>query len=110
MRELPPPAGRLRSGHRRFCGKRDRPIRARYDRARLSAGRPRGYECAPTVLDQAAATLRRWHDYRTRSEEHTSELQSLRHLVCRILLGKKENATELLAVRYLLSALLLGSS
>src|SRR5258705_1739613 len=25
-----------------------------------------------------------------RSEEHTSELQSLRHLVCRLLLGKKE--------------------
>src|ERR1039458_10438099 len=25
----------------------------------------------------------------TRSEEHTSELQSLRHLVCRLLLGKK---------------------
>src|ERR1039458_1860228 len=26
---------------------------------------------------------------RSRSEEHTSELQSLRHLVCRLLLGKK---------------------
>src|ERR1035441_1523922 len=26
---------------------------------------------------------------RTRSEEHTSELQSLRHLVCRLLLEKK---------------------
>src|ERR1035441_5457547 len=26
-----------------------------------------------------------------RSEEHTSELQSLRHLVCRLLLEKKEN-------------------
>src|ERR1039458_10650025 len=26
----------------------------------------------------------------TRSEEHTSELQSLRHLVCRLLLEKKE--------------------
>src|SRR5947199_7650566 len=33
--------------------------------------------------------------YRTqitgRSEEHTSELQSLRHLVCRLLLEKKKN-------------------
>src|SRR5437899_9003846 len=28
-------------------------------------------------------------DGRTRSEEHTSELQSLRHLVCRLLLEKK---------------------
>src|SRR5437899_6420941 len=26
-----------------------------------------------------------------RSEEHTSELQSLRHLVCRLLLAKKRN-------------------
>src|SRR5258705_884903 len=31
---------------------------------------------------------------RHRSEEHTSELQSLRHLVCRLLLEKKKNNTE----------------
>src|SRR5205814_9493090 len=30
----------------------------------------------------------------TRSEEHTSELQSLRHLVCRLLLEKKNNLRE----------------
>src|SRR5262245_64944848 len=30
---------------------------------------------------------------RHRSEEHTSELQSLRHLVCRLLLEKKKNKT-----------------
>src|SRR5258705_7713669 len=29
-----------------------------------------------------------------RSEEHTSELQSLRHLVCRLLLEKKKNTSE----------------
>src|SRR5437899_371738 len=29
-----------------------------------------------------------------RSEEHTSELQSLRHLVCRLLLEKKKNSEE----------------
>src|SRR5438045_9673426 len=29
-----------------------------------------------------------------RSEEHTSELQSLRHLVCRLLLEKKKNKNE----------------
>src|SRR5262245_65107371 len=29
-----------------------------------------------------------------RSEEHTSELQSLRHLVCRLLLEKKKNKHE----------------
>src|SRR5262245_63387548 len=28
---------------------------------------------------------------KSRSEEHTSELQSLRHLVCRLLLEKKKN-------------------
>src|SRR5258705_7540749 len=31
-------------------------------------------------------------DASERSEEHTSELQSLRHLVCRLLLEKKKNA------------------
>src|SRR5947199_5378990 len=31
-----------------------------------------------------------WH----RSEEHTSELQSLRHLVCRLLLEKKKNTNK----------------
>src|SRR5215212_11586796 len=30
---------------------------------------------------------------RRRSEEHTSELQSLRHLVCRLLLEKKKKTT-----------------
>src|SRR5471030_1130817 len=30
-------------------------------------------------------------DLMLRSEEHTSELQSLRHLVCRLLLEKKKN-------------------
>src|ERR1035438_2884416 len=31
--------------------------------------------------------------FRLRSEEHTSELQSLRHLVCRLLLEKKKKNT-----------------
>src|SRR5258705_3385015 len=36
-----------------------------------------------------------WHFTKEviRSEEHTSELQSLRHLVCRLLLEKKKNTT-----------------
>src|SRR5471030_3505686 len=33
---------------------------------------------------------RGWTDWTQRSEEHTSELQSLRHLVCRLLLEKKK--------------------
>src|SRR5437899_9332030 len=32
-----------------------------------------------------------------RSEEHTSELQSLRHLVCRLLLEKKKDIKEMAA-------------
>src|SRR5258705_7228296 len=32
---------------------------------------------------------------RSRSEEHTSELQSLRHLVCRLLLEKKKKTDSL---------------
>src|SRR5262245_63196611 len=40
---------------------------------------PRPAACAPTI------PTGRW-----RSEEHTSELQSLRHLVCRLLLEKKK--------------------
>src|SRR5947199_1203850 len=42
----------------------------------------------------ASAGLRNWprrSPRRARSEEHTSELQSLRHLVCRLLLEKKKH-------------------
>src|SRR5882724_12433139 len=39
----------------------------------------------------AAGRARQRHRGRRRSEEHTSELQSLRHLVCRLLLEKKKN-------------------
>src|SRR5205814_4284799 len=34
-------------------------------------------------------TMTPYHYWKKRSEEHTSELQSLRHLVCRLLLEKK---------------------
>src|SRR5690625_5830752 len=37
--------------------------------------------------------LWRWPWVRGRSEEHTSELQSRGHLVCRLLLAKKQSAT-----------------
>src|ERR1039458_3579011 len=39
-------------------------------------------------------------DAQRRSEEHTSELQSLRHLVCRLLLEKKKRSDLLLKVRF----------
>src|SRR5204862_7611755 len=59
-----------------------------------------GRELAVTqgvLADEAAALLvqffedRRLHERSPRSEEHTSELQSRRDLVCRLLLEKKNN-------------------
>src|SRR5438045_6989411 len=44
-----------------------------------------GLPCGQSERRHAGAGVR------TRSEEHTSELQSLRHLVCRLLLEKKKN-------------------
>src|SRR5205814_9551239 len=46
-----------------------------------------------TELSGLTFWWRRILDY-PRSEEHTSELQSLRHLVCRLLLEKKKNKKE----------------
>src|SRR6266481_8955072 len=37
--------------------------------------------------------VRGWPSHHPRSEEHTSELQSQFHLVCRLLLEKKKNKT-----------------
>src|SRR5438045_4739623 len=52
-----------------------------------------GSECLPAsdwsrVLERLTV-----HVCERRSEEHTSELQSLRHLVCRLLLEKKKKTT-----------------
>src|SRR5258705_4864666 len=56
---------------------------------------PRATSRRATRLDVANLTLapkRRCRVLVKRSEEHTSELQSLRHLVCRLLLDKKKKA------------------
>src|SRR5437899_5331448 len=46
----------------------------------------------PEVKDGWGIPVLRFHyQFSDRSEEHTSELQSLRHLVCRLLLEKKKN-------------------
>src|SRR5258705_1118862 len=50
------------------------------------AGR-RGAPAPPHATGQPAD---RWRVEVQRSEEHTSELQPLRHLLCRLLLGKKK--------------------
>src|SRR5205814_9658676 len=49
-----------------------------------------GWDPASTHLLPPPAGWRNW-----RSEEHTSELQSLRHLVCRLLLEKKKTKIEI---------------
>src|SRR5436853_5588967 len=67
--------------------------------ARLRKEKRKGfipYICAgdPTLkrtVDLAFALEKAGADMLERSEEHTSELQSLRHLVCRLLLEKKKN-------------------
>src|SRR2546425_8493528 len=50
---------------------------------------------SPARLGRAARPLRRCRRARVpaRSEEHTSELQSLAYLVCRLLLEKKKKTT-----------------
>src|SRR6266498_4882174 len=87
------------TGHRSSCG--------RSSATRWSAQRDRG-QCRPRDLDgladlgrcpmwtlvelavRALANEDRDHDIGPRSEEHTSELQSRPHLVCRLLLEKKK--------------------
>src|SRR5437899_8067241 len=56
---------------------------------------PAGQHAAPAGFPRAARPLAAktrgaWAVLPARSEEHTSELQSLRHLVCRLLLEKKK--------------------
>src|SRR5687767_15209255 len=70
--KLPPPAAR---SDELYVASRDRP----YLRAQEGAGVPG--EVAAATTDVAGEV--------PRSEEHTSELQSLAYLVCRLLLEKK---------------------
>src|SRR5438874_10225524 len=70
------------------------------DRERVRAEQPRGVDAAERApeaderadhgRDGLARARRRRH--RVRSEEHTSELQSRRELVCRLLLEKKKKS------------------
>src|SRR5437016_10284383 len=58
---------------------------------------------AATVISSRWPHCRRW-----RSEEHTSELQSLTNLVCRLLLEKKKRAVAALERVLLVEGLLHG--
>src|SRR5262245_66089588 len=57
-------------------------VQAAGNNAKVTIDRNTGL--GPEDIAQATSNLER-------SEEHTSELQSLRHLVCRLLLEKKKN-------------------
>src|SRR2546425_4815135 len=63
----------------------------------LEQGRAVGVPLPTTALVQEWLTMR--------SEEHTSELQSLAYLVCRLLLEKKKKITTLLTRSFVSSAL-----
>src|SRR6266403_5630828 len=82
-----------------ICGRRNRPV-ARRGYGGLLRSRPVSWRCVPKIFDQQ----RRHRGFAMpdtictafpslescRSEEHTSELQSRRDLVCRLLLEKKK--------------------
>src|SRR5258705_6117619 len=63
-------------------------FRSRHGRRRRSGDRAACHGVALEQVSQSGA--RRIEKLVRRSEEHTSELQSLRHLVCRLLLEKKK--------------------
>src|SRR2546425_9543177 len=68
-------------------------LRAEGEQAlRLIRGVDRAPVTLPATLD-ARVTAHGRHHARVRSEEHTSELQSLAYLVCRLLLEKKKHKT-----------------
>src|SRR5437899_9507111 len=66
--------------------------------AKLASSSPLSRSHRLTILSLPPLSTRRpsgdtatvWTSWGARSEEHTSELQSLRHLVCRLLLEKKK--------------------
>src|SRR3712207_8014719 len=53
--------------------------------------RPRLVFCASTIRDRLREPAQSSTVMMTRSEEHTSELQSRQYLVCRLLLEKKKS-------------------
>src|SRR5258705_7272204 len=67
----------------RCSGRRSRP--SRNGLGAVTFEYPRGRKFAQLMTHHVFGDVHR------RSEEHTSELQSLRHLVCRLLLEKKKN-------------------
>src|SRR5205814_10635397 len=94
------PKGRNRTGCHAFqspamATERASGIRNRTTRLSPRGSGTRGAHCGAAV--GGGGRGERWNrtpSVTNRSEEHTSELQSLRHLVCRLLLEKKNNKRE----------------
>src|SRR5690606_41649997 len=78
-----------RSGAAAGRGRRDRPHPTAHRRPRRRAA-PGGGTAVHRRLPRTALRPRRRVPVGTRSEEHTSELQSRENLVCRLLLEKKK--------------------
>src|SRR5690348_18032292 len=76
-------------GLRAIAGK---PVANVEDAARVTAHKflPGRTVALEALLDQLGVLLQRIISLKSRSEEHTSELQSPVHLVCRLLLEKKK--------------------
>src|SRR5438876_4232080 len=70
-------------------------FRSRRRRARPPPGRPLPGARAAPARARRTRPAPRSRSGRTRSEEHTSELQSPVHLVCRLLLEKKNHQYDL---------------
>src|SRR2546425_8873842 len=82
-------------------GQRGEVLQGRHD---LEPGESRRFRKSQEGQGESGDSELRWfhrellrtggrHGRRSRSEEHTSELQSLAYLVCRLLLEKKKNKT-----------------
>src|SRR3712207_8706747 len=65
-------------------------------------GRPAETDLALTARAPSSVRAGGRTRTRSRSEEHTSELQSRQYLVCRLLLEKKTNANQLVCVLYVI--------
>src|SRR5437899_6472555 len=83
IRRVPPPTRLTMSTASRIC------VLGRNSHDLSSKGAPLRSATEVSLLRKIC----RNSDTSVRSEEHTSELQSLRHLVCRLLLEKKKNCT-----------------
>src|SRR5436853_1588368 len=88
---------------REKTGRRDQPARAARralsSQPRVPPANRRSAQCVPRRSRGKCVRLAITAGTRGRSEEHTSELQSLRHLVCRLLLEKKKDRQQNTIIR-----------